>query len=111
MNKVLLLLFIVLLVSCGPQRKLQRTYVGKPVSVIETELGKAINSFEKEEGQIYVFEKIIHLKDTEISQHKITLDPIITPKVIKTERYFVTAVDGVISKIKMEEEYEREQRK
>ena len=54
-----------------------------------------------------LFEKIEMLKSTEISQHKLTLDPMVTPKVKKTSHYTVTVVDGVITKIELEEQYER----
>ena len=98
---------MVLAVSCSPQKKLQRTYVGQPISILEKEFGKAKTVFEKENGKDYIFEKVEYLKSTEISQHKLTLDPMVTPQARKTTHYYVTVVDGIVEKIKIEEEYER----
>ena len=93
--------------ACSPQKKLQKSYIGKPLSVIEAEYGKAKTVFEKENGKEYIFEKVEYLKSTEISQHKLTLDPMVTPRAVKTSRYYVTVVNDKINKIKLEEEYER----
>ena len=94
-------------VACGPQKKLQRTYIGQPISVLEKEMGKAKTVFEKENSTDYIFEKVEFLKSAEISQHKLTLDPMVTPQARKTTQFYVTVVDGIITKIKIEEEYER----
>lgn len=107
MNKFLLVIIALLVFACSPQKKIQKAYFGKPISVMEEEFGKAKAIFDKSEGQEYIFEKEKQLKSTEINQQKFTLDPIITPKVKKTERYSVTVIDGIISKIKYEKEYER----
>ncbi|HYQ56673.1 MAG TPA: hypothetical protein VEP89_04930 [Draconibacterium sp.] len=107
MRALLFVIAVIVLVSCGSQRKLQKTFVGKPLSSLESELGKPQTVFEKESGDIYIFEKVEFLKSTEISQHKLTLDPIVTPKVKKTSRYTVTSVDGTIKKVELEEFYER----
>nr|WP_319997427.1 hypothetical protein [uncultured Draconibacterium sp.] len=108
MRTLLFIVAVVTMVSCSSQRNLQKTYVGKPISSLESELGKPQTVFEKESGNIYIFEKVKFLKGTEISQHKLTLDPIITPKVKKTTRYKVTAVDGTIKKVETEELYEQQ---
>jgi hypothetical protein len=107
MKALLFIVAVVVMVSCSPQRSLQKTYVGKPLSALESELGKPHTVFNKESGDIYIFEKIEMLKSTEISQHKLTLDPMVTPKVKKTSHYTVTVVDGVITKIELKEQYER----
>jgi len=57
--------------------------------------------------KVYVYEIIKNLKSTEIGQGKLTLDPIISPMVQKTERYYFTVKDGKIIDVKLEEEYER----
>ena len=62
---------------------------------------------ERENEKIYVFEKVKKLRSTEINQAKLTLDPMITPSVTKTERFYFTVQKGVIVKAKKEEEYER----
>ncbi|WP_319501505.1 hypothetical protein [uncultured Draconibacterium sp.] len=107
MRALLFIIVLVVLVSCSSQRNLQKTYIGKPLSSLESELGKPQTVFNKESGDIYIFEKIELLKSTEISQHKLTLDPMVTPKVKKTSRYTVTVVDEVIKKIEVEEQYDR----
>ena len=107
MRALLFIVALVILVSCNSQRQLQKTYVGKPLSSLESELGKPQTVFEKESGDIYIFEKVEYLESTEISQHKLALDPMVTPKVKKTSRYTVTAVDGTIKKVELEEIYER----
>ena len=107
MYRLILLFFVVLAVACGPQKKLQRNYVGQPVSAIEKEFGKAKTVFEKESSTDYIFEKMEYLKSAEISQHKLTLDPMVSPQARKTTQYYVTVVDGIITKIRIEEEYER----
>ena len=107
MKALLFIAALVVLVSCGSQRKLQKTYVGKPLSAMVAEFGSAKTVFNKESGDIYIFEKIEMLKSTEISQHKLTLDPMITPQVKKTSRYTVTVIDDVITKVELEELYDR----
>jgi len=107
MYRILILFTALFIISCSTQRKLQKTYIGKPISAVESEFGKAKTVFEIENGKEYIFEKVEHLKSAEISQHKLTLDPMVTPQAIKTIRYFVTVVDGAITKINIEEEYER----
>lgn len=107
MYRILILLLVVFAISCSPQRKLQKTYLGQPISALESEFGRATTVFDKENGKEYIFENVEYLKSTEISQHKLTLDPMVSPKVKKTSRYYVLVVDGIISKIKFEEEYDR----
>ncbi len=107
MRALLFIVALVILVSCSSQRNLQKTYVGKPLSSLESELGKPQTVFNKESGDIYIFEKVEMLESTEISQHKLALDPMVTPKVKKTSRYTVTVVDGTIKDVELEEQYER----
>ncbi|KJF45394.1 hypothetical protein [Draconibacterium sediminis] len=107
MRVLLFIVAVIIMVSCSSQRNLQKTYIGKPLSSLESELGKPQTVFNKESGDIYIFEKVEMLESTEISQHKLTLDPMVTPKVKKTSRYTVTVVDEVITKIELEEQYDR----
>lgn len=93
--------------ACSPQKKLQKTYIGKSITAAEAEFGKAKSVFEKANETQYIFEKEEFLKSAEISQHKLTLDPMVSPRAIKTSRYYITVVDGKISNVKLEEEYER----
>jgi hypothetical protein len=107
MNKILVLIIALFVFACSPQKKIQKTYIGQPISVLEKELGKALTVFNKNDGKEYIFETVKALKSAEISQHKLTLDPMVSPKATKTERYTVKVVDGVITKIDFDEEYER----
>jgi len=56
---------------------------------------------------VLVYEIVKELRSTEIMQAKLTLDPIYSPKVDKTERYYFTVKQGIITKTKLEEVYER----
>ena len=107
MKRIFALFVLISVLACSPQRKLSRQYVGKAFSEIQAEWGQPKTVFDRAEGKIYVFEKIEELKSTEISQAKLTLDPMVTPKVTKTERYYVTVKDNVVTKIELENEYER----
>lgn len=108
MHRFLILLFLIVTMACSQQKQLQRSYIGKPITALTEELGKPQQIFDNESGKIYIFEKQEDLKHTEINQGKLTLDPIVTPKVQKTERLYVTVKDGVIVHIKQENEYERQ---
>lgn len=100
-------LFLFLLISCGTQRQLQKAFVGKPVSALNEEFGTPETVIDKEQEKIYIFEKEKKLKSTEIDQGKLTLDPIVTPRVLKTERYIFTVKSGEVVKARYQEEYER----
>lgn len=56
---------------------------------------------------VYIYEKTEKLRSTEISQGRLTLDPIVTPQVKKTQRFYFTVRNGIILKTRMEEEYDR----
>ncbi len=107
MNRILLFVLLIFMISCGPLHKLHKTYIGQPLSSMEDEYGKAKSIFEKNGETLYIFEKTEYLKSTEISQHKLTLDPMVTPEAKKIMHYYVTVKDGIISNIKLESEYER----
>ena len=53
------------------------------------------------------FKKTEELESTKIDQGRISLDPMVTPSVIKTERYYFTVSDGKVINARIEEEYER----
>jgi hypothetical protein len=104
------ILFIILwavTISCGSQQQLKKSYNGKSVTVLEQEFGKPISIMERAEDKIYIYEKKEELKSTEISQGKMTLDPIVTPGVQKTKRFYFTVRNGIIVESKLEEEYQR----
>lgn len=107
MNRIIVALLLVILISCGTQRKLGKTYVGKPQSFVEEQFGKPKTIFDKGDTKVYVYEKSEQLRSTEIKQGKLTLDPIVTPGVKKTKRYLFTISEGKVVDVKLEEEYER----
>ncbi len=104
---VIIILLVFVLFSCGHQKQLQKQFEGEPVTILKETYGEPKSVFEQEDRTIYVFEKVKELESTEISQGKLTLDEIITPKVNKTERYYFTVVDGIVVETRYEEEYER----
>ena len=104
---LLILLILILSVSCGTQRQLKRSFTGKPVSVLEFQFEKPVTIIETAGDSVYIFENTEELRSTEISQGKLSLDPIMTPPVNKTERYNFTVKNGIIVKTRFEEEYER----
>jgi hypothetical protein len=109
MNKTIFILLIpIFMISCGNQRQLVNSYSGKPVSALAKEFGYPTTIIEKEVDSIYIFEKTEELKSTEISQGRLTLDPIYSPSVTKTIRYYFTIRNGIISDARSEEEYERD---
>jgi hypothetical protein len=107
MQRILLLILLIVTVSCGSQRKLQKAYIGKPQSILTEKFGKPKAILEHENEKVYIYEIVNELKSTEINQGKLTLDHMISPMVEKTERYYFTVKDEKIVKVKLEEEYER----
>jgi hypothetical protein len=104
---VFTLLIFFLLVSCGAQQQLKKSYTGKSVSSLEPRFGEPATIIGTAYDSVYIFEKTEELRSTEISQGRLTLDPIVTPKVKKTERFYFTIKNGLIVKTRFEEEYER----
>jgi hypothetical protein len=104
---IYLLLVFFLLVSCGTQQQLKKSFTGKPSSVLEPRFGQPVTIIETAGDSVYIFEKTEALRSAEISRGKMTLDPMVTPKVNKTERFYFTVKNGLIVKTRFEEEYER----
>jgi hypothetical protein len=107
MYRIFTFIFLVTLISCGVQRSLQKAYLGKPLSELSEKYGKPKTILDYGGEKVYVYEIVTELKSTEISQAKLTLDPMISPMVEKTERYYFTVKDDKIVKVKLVEEYER----
>ena len=107
MKQILVLIVVVILVSCGSQKQLQKAYLGKSISAITERFGEPKTILQQGMQKTYVFELTKNLESTEVSQGKLSLDPIITPKVKKTERYYFTVENDKVVKTKFEEEYER----
>src|SRR5690606_37427950 len=91
-----ILLIISFMVSCSSNRKLQKSYSGKPVSILKKEYALPSTIIERKSDTIFIYEKIDSLRSTEISQGRLTLDPIVTPAVVKTERFYFTVEKGII---------------
>ncbi len=107
MRQIFLSLILLFFISCGIQKQLNKAYIGKTVSELTEKLGNPKTVIDKGDEKDYVFEKTIELKSAEISQGKLTLDPMVSPMAKKTERYYFTVIDGKVVTAKMEEEYER----
>jgi len=107
MQRNFFIILLIVAVSCSSQRALQKAYIGKPQSILAEKFGKPKTIFDRGDEKVYVYETITELKSTEISQAKLTLDPMISPMVEKTERYYFTVKDEKIVKVKLEEEYNR----
>ena len=107
MYRIFLILLLLISISCETSRRMTKSFSGKPISAATKQFGQPKTVIDKEGGKIYVFEVEKKLESTEISQGKLTLDPMVTPQVKKTERYYFTVKDGVIIKTKYEKEYER----
>jgi hypothetical protein len=105
--QLFIIIIVLFAISCGTERHLIRSYKGEPVSELGEDFGAPKSVIEKDGEKIYVFEKKEELKRTEINQGKLTLDPMVTPKVLKTEIYYFTVKDGIVTKVRLEEEYER----
>lgn len=106
MNKWLFFLLVVL-VSCSGQRQLQKSFNGRDLSFLKAQFGEPKTVLDTDEGVVYIFEMIKELESTEVSQGKLALDPIITPRVKKTETYFFTFKNNEVIKSRVEERYER----
>ena len=107
MYRLFVIIFLVFTLSCSLQHNLQRTYIGQPQKILEGKFGYPKTVLDQDDKKVYVYEIIKDLKSTEIGQGKLTLDPIISPMVQKTERYYFTVKDGEITGVRLEEEYER----
>lgn len=107
MYRIYIFILFIILFSCGLQRSVQKAYIGKPQSVLSAKFGYPKTILDTNNGKVYVYEIVKELKSTEINQGKLTLDPMISPMVEKTERYYFTVKDGKIVNVKLEEEYQR----
>lgn len=107
MKRLFYVIIVLIFTSCGTQKQLQKAYLGKSVVELKEKLGAPKTVLDRGDEKIFVYELTKNLESTEVGQGKLTLDPIITPKVQKTERYYFTIKNGVIIKTKLEEEYKR----
>jgi len=93
--------------SCGTQNQLKKTWMNQPETKLQESFGSPVTVIDRENDKVMIFEKQEELRSTEISQGRLTLDPIITPKVMKTERYSFTVRNGIITQTKFEELYKK----
>ena len=98
---------ILLLSSCGTQNQLKKTWMNQPELKLREAFGSPTTIIDRNSEKVFIFEKTEELESTEINQGKLTLDPVITPKVLKTERYIFTISEGIIIRTNFEENYER----
>ena len=54
MKQVLFFIIILFTVSCGVQKQLQKSYIGKPLSVLEEDFGKPKTILDQNGEKIYV---------------------------------------------------------
>lgn len=104
---LIVVLYVLTLFACGNQQQLQRQFKGQPLTFLKETFGEPKTVLQQGNETVYMFEKLKKLESTEISQGKLTLDEIVTPKVNKTERYYFTVRDSIVVDTKYEEEYER----
>lgn len=107
MNRIYILIILISLLSCSQQRSLQKTFVGKPQSVLSGKFGHPKTVLDRVDEKIYVYEIVKELKSTTINQGKLTMDPMVSPVVEKTERYYFTVKNEKIVAVKVEDEYQR----
>ncbi len=107
MNRIFILILLISLFSCSQQRSFQKAYIGKPQSILSGKFGHPINVIDNENEKIYVYEIVKELKSTTINQGKLTMDPMVSPMVEKTERYYFTVKDEKIVNVIIESEYDR----
>lgn len=107
MKKIFVILLIFIGISCSQQRTLKKAYVGKPVSVLSDKYGYPKVVLDQKDEKVYVYEIVKELKSSTINQGKLSLDPMVSPSVQKTERYYFTVKNDKIVDAKIEEEYDR----
>lgn len=104
---IVVLIFITFVSSCSIEKKIKRQYTGKPEKFLIENFDKPVRVVETNGKKVYLYEKKKDLKSTEISQGKLALDPMVTPRTKKTERYWFTVSDSTITNVIYEEVYER----
>jgi len=107
MKRIFIIVLIFIAVSCSHQRNLRKAYVGKPVAVLSEKYGYPKVILDQKNEKVYVYEIVKELESATINQGKLSLDPIVSPSVQKTERYYFTVRNDIIVDAKIEEEYEQ----
>jgi hypothetical protein len=104
---IIYLVLLAFAVACGSQRQLNKSFNGRPVALAEQHFGRPVSIIKQQADSLYVFERKEELHSTEISQGRMSLDPIVTPQVHKTQRFYFTVRNGRIVESRFEEEYKR----
>lgn len=107
---IVLFLFIVAIAGCGVQGRINKLE-GHSVSFLLEELGQPNTIVPRTSDSLYIYEIKKDLRSTEINKAALTLDPMITPKVEKTDKYMFTIKNGIVLDSKHEIEYERKDKK
>jgi len=71
------------------------------------ELGTPTSIIPGKSDSVYIYEKQKDLRSTEINKAAITLDPMVSPEVQKTEKYIFTIKNGMVVETKHDVEYKR----
>jgi hypothetical protein len=106
MRKLFFFLMLLILAGCSTTGKLKK-FAGQPVENIQTKFGKPTTVMPIKDGFLYIYETTTKLTSTEISKGQITLDPMVSPAVTKTEKIIFTVRNGIVEKTQKEIGYSR----
>ena len=102
--------FCFLIISCSMNASLRKSFTGKNPASLEKHFGKPTTVIPRGDDTLLIFIRKNALESTEISQGRLTLDPIRTPEVNKSERFIFTVSSGKIIDTKYEKVYEKKVR-
>ena len=103
---IISLISIAFLFSCTPQSKINKLK-GHSLTFMLNELGKPDKILPGKSDTTYIYEKKKILRSTEINKAVLTLDPMVTPMVHKTDTYSFTIKDGFVVDAKHEIKYDK----
>ncbi len=102
------ILLVVLIAGCGVQSRINKMK-GHTVSSMLQELGKPTTIIPRASDSVYVYEIKKELASTEINKGALTLDPMVTPTVEKTDKYIFVVKSGYVVETRHEKTYIRKQ--
>ena len=94
------------LLACTPQAKIKKLE-GHSLTFMLNELGKPTRIKIVNTDSVYIYEIKKDLRSTEISKATITLDPMVSPEVLKNELYLFTIKNGMVVNTDHHIEYDR----
>ena len=106
MNKYIAILFIILFSACAGLSSLKK-FKGSGIETFKREFGEPTRIVPLPGREMYIYEVKTELGSTEINKGQGTLDPMITPAAVKTERTIFIVIDGIVKDIQKEVEYTR----